>query len=84
MKKNQFRNIIMEGVRRDKRLLMVKIKGVNDYNPRVVIIQNEDITPTVNRYLKSTDDRMVFKDTGDQILDALMTNNVNDLSWFLY
>lgn len=84
MKKQQFRNIIMEGVRRDKRFLIVKIKNEKEFHPRLVIIREEDITTAVNRYLKATDDKMIFKDTGDQIIDALMTNNFNDLSWFAY
>lgn len=84
MNKEKFKSIILEGLDRDKRFLAVKIKNEKDFNPRVVIIQKEDIAPTGNRYLKLTDNEMIFKDTGDQIIDALMTSNLDVLNWFAY
>lgn len=84
MRKVEFKNIIKEGIARNKNFMAVKMKGEKDVNPRVVIIQGEDITPTRERYLRVTDDNMIFKDTGDQIIDVHMTNNINDLSWFAY
>ena len=84
MRKVEFKNIIKDGIDRNKNFMVVKMKGEKDVNPRVVIIQGEDITPTRERYLRATDDDMIFKDTGDKIEDVLLTNNLNDLSWFVY
>lgn len=84
MRKAEFKNIIKDGVNRNKSFMAVKMKGQSDVNPRVVLIQKEDINPTKERYLRVTNDDMIFNDTGDQITDVLMTNNLNDLSWFAY
>lgn len=84
MRKVEFKNIIKDGIDRNKNFMAVKMKGEKDVNPRVVIIQGEDITPVRERYLRATDDDMIFKDTGDKIEDVLLTNNLNDLSWFVY
>lgn len=84
MRKVEFKNIIKDGINRNKKFMAVKMRGEKDVNPRVVIIQGEDITPVRERYLRATDDDMIFKDTGDKIEDVLLTNNLNDLSWFVY
>lgn len=84
MNKQKFKRIIDEGISRNKNFMAIKLKGEKDVNPRVVIIQGEDIKPTKERYLRVTDDNMIFKDTGDKIEDVLLTNNLNDLSWFAY
>ena len=84
MRKVEFKNIIKDGINRNKNFMAVKMRCEKDVNPRVVIIQGEDITPTRERYLRATDDDMIFKDTGDKIEDVLLTNNLNDLSWFVY
>ena len=64
--------------------MVVKIKGLDNLHPTIVIVQNEDILRKVKSYSKLTNDNMMFEDTGDQIIDVLMTNNLNDLSWFAY
>ena len=84
MRKVEFKNIIEDGINRNKDFMAVKMRGEKDVNLRVVIIQGEDITPVRERYLRATDDDMIFKDTGDKIEDVLLTNNLNDLSWFVY
>lgn len=84
MKKVEFKKIIKEGIARNKNFMVVKMKGEKDVNPRVVIIQGEDIESTRERYLRVTDDNMIFEDTGDKVEDVLLTNNLNDLSWFAY
>lgn len=84
MNKQIFKQIIRAGIARNKNFMAVKMKGEKDVNPRIVIIQGEDIEPTRERYLRVTDDNMIFKDTGDKVEDVLLTNNLNDLSWFAY
>lgn len=84
MKKQEFKETVNEGLDRDKGIMIVKIKGAKDVNPKIVIIQGEDIKPNFKRYIKETDDNMVFKDTGDRVEDLLMTNNINELSWFIW
>jgi hypothetical protein len=84
MKKQEFKNIVNEGLDRDKSIMIIKIKGSRDVNTRLVIIQGEDIKPNYKRYIKETDDNMIFKDSGDRVEDLLMTNNINELSWFIW
>ena len=84
MRKGEFKNIIKDGIARNKNFMAVKMKGEKDVNPRVVVVQGEDIAPTMERYLRYTDENMIFKDTGDKVEDVLLTSNLNALSWFVY
>lgn len=84
MKKQTFKQYVLEGLDRNKEFMILKIKSESDVNPRVIIVQGADIQPTAKRYLELTDDNMIFKDSGDRITDALLTSNLNDLSWFAY
>lgn len=84
MKKQEFKEIVNEGLDRDKSIMIIKIKGSRDAYHRLVIILGEDIKPNYKRYIKETDDNMIFKDTGDRVEDLLMTNNINELSWFIW
>lgn len=84
MNKEKFTQIVKEGLDRGKCFLIVKVRGLHDVKPRIVIIQSEDIIRYANSYMKGCDDEMIFKNTGDKMIDALMTNNLNDLSWFVY
>lgn len=84
MNKKLFERHIYEGLRRDREFMVVKIKSESDVNPRIVIVRGEDIEPTYNRYMEHTDNNMVFENTGDIIEDVMLTNNLNDISWFAY
>ena len=84
MDKRKFKSIVKEGIDRGKDFMILKIRGEKDVNPRVIIVQGEDIGPTTSRYLKYTDDNMIFKDSKDKVEDVLLTNNFNDLFWFVY
>ena len=84
MNKQKFTQIIKEGIARNKNFMVIKIKGIDDVNSKILIIQGEDIKPMVEKYLRVSDDNMIFKDTLDKVEDVLLTNNLNDLSWFVY
>lgn len=84
MNKQKFKEIIKEGRSRGKDFMIVKIKEVDSINSKIIIVQGDDILKTEEMYLRATDDNLVFKDTCNKILDILLTNNLNDLSWFGY
>ena len=84
MIKSKFSEIINDGLNRNKSFMVVKIKQTGAINPTIIIVQSDDILRVTCRYMKLTDANMTFEDSGDQIIDVLMTSNLNDLSWFAY
>lgn len=84
MSKEKFIDNVNFGVKRNKNYMVVKIKSSSDFDYKLVIVQKHDIIHTMKKYISSTDEDMTFKDSGDQIIDVLMTSNLNDLFWFVY
>ena len=84
MSKDEFKKVVEEGLERNKNFMVTKIKSIDKFNPVIVIVQSDDIIQRATSYLKLTDANLVFLDTGDQIIDVLMTSNLSDLLWFAY
>lgn len=89
MKKAEFNAIIKEGRDRRKNFLAVKIETEGNPVPGIVINLAEDLDAKQKFYNKTYDGDMTLisaknKGTIIRITDALMTSNLNDLSWFVY
>ena len=89
MKKADFKNIVADGVFHGKAYLAVKIE--TEGNPGAEIIVNPEINigAKMAYYDKAYNDDLELiaaKTNGKliRITDALMTSNLNDLSWFVY
>lgn len=84
MNKANFNEIVNDGLNRGKEFLMVKIMEQDAVNPIVTIIPKDLVKKKVNEYMRSTDNDLVFKDTGNKIEDVLATSSLNELKWFVY
>lgn len=84
MDKEKFLNVVEDGIRRGKKFMIVKILSSSNLNPKLVIVQGADIIQTAKTYARITSSDLRFYDTDDRIEDVLMTNNLNELSWFAY
>ena len=84
MNKANFNEIVNDGLNRGKEFLMVKIMEPDAVNPIVTIIPKDLVKKKVNEYMRSTDNNLVFKDTGNKIEDVLATSSLNELKWFVY
>lgn len=89
MKKAEFNAIIKEGRDRRKSFLAVKIETEGNPAPEIIINPAENLDAKQNYYNKAYDGDMTLisaKNNGTiiKITDALMTSNLNDLSWFVY
>lgn len=88
MTKQEFTQIVNEGLNRNKNFMLLKLKSEKDVNPRIIVIQGADIVPTMKKYMKITDKDMNIRNTTDYriviVEDVLLTSNLNDLSWFVY
>lgn len=92
MKKTEFKKIVADGIARDKQFLVVKIETEGNPAPEIIVNPYDNINAKIAYYDKAYSDNMELigrKGTpGDgkriHITDALMTSNLNDLSWFIY
>lgn len=89
MTKEKFNQIVREGLDRRKNLLIVKI--MTEGNPAAEIIINplENIPAKLKYYNAAYNDDLELitaKNNGKsvRIIDAVMTNNLNGLDWFMY
>lgn len=81
MRKAEFKKIIKEGINRNRNFMVVKIE--TEGNPA------ENFDQKIKYYDKAYNEDMELikaKESGKtiKITDALMTSNLNDLSWFAY
>lgn len=89
MTKEKFKQIVKDGVNRNKEFIVVKIETEGNTAQEIIINPKENFTPKINYYLSAYNDDMELikaKESGKtiKITDVLMTNNLNDLSWFAY
>lgn len=89
MKKVNFKKIVEDGVYRDRRFLAVKIETEGNPGPEIIVNPSENINAKMDYYDKAYNDDMELisaKASGKliRITDAIMTSNLNDLTWFAY
>lgn len=84
MTKLQFEKIINDGITNDKVFMILKIIDKTLNNPKVAVFLGSDIETVRNKCLDSTNRNMQFLSNGNYIDDVIMSDNLNDISWFLY
>lgn len=89
MNKQEFKKIVNEGINRKRNFMVVKIETVGNPGPEIIVNPAENFDHKIRYYDKAYNDNMELikaKEVGKtiKIIDALMTSNLNDLSWFAY
>lgn len=89
MKKQEFTQIINEGIDRNKNFMIVAIETEGNPAPEFIINPVENFDQKTKYYLESYNEDMELinaKESGKliKITDVLMASNLNDLSWFVY
>lgn len=89
MNKRKFKEIINEGISRKRSFMVVKIETEGNPAPEIIINPADNFSQKMKYYDKAYNDNMELitaKEAGKtiKIIDALMTSNLNDLSWFAY
>ena len=89
MTKTEFNNIVHDGMNRGKIYLAVKIETEGNPRPEIIINPEENFREKLKYYRNAYNDNMELigaKAVGKivRITDALMTNNLHDLDWFMY
>lgn len=89
MNKAKFKQIVEEGLDRNKLFMVVKIETEGNPGPEVIVNPAENFAAKLAYYDKAYNDAMELitaKNAGKsvRISDALMTSNLNDLNWFIY
>ena len=89
MTKQKFNQIVNEGISRRRNFMVVKIETEGNPGPEIIINPAENFDQKIKYYDKAYNDNMELikaKEAGKtiRIIDALMTSNLNDLSWFAY
>lgn len=89
MRKQEFTQIVKEGIARNKNFMVVKIETEGNPAPEIIINSKENFPQKTNYYDKAYNEDMELikaKEAGKliRVTDVLMTSNLNDLSWFAY
>lgn len=86
MKKQEFTKLVNEGIGRGKNFMVVKVETEGNPAPEIIINSAENFDQKLRYYDKAYTDNMelIGTDKTIQIVDVLMTSNLNDLSWFAY
>lgn len=89
MTKQKFKEIVNEGIDRNRNFMVVKIETEGNPAPEIIINPAENFDQKIKYYDKAYNDNMELikaKEAGKliKITDVLMTSNLNDLSWFAY
>ncbi len=89
MKKSKFIEIFEEGVNRGSNFLIVKIETEGNPGAEIIINPAENFAAKMSYYKSAYNDDLELiraKESGKliRIVDAIMTNNFNDLNWFVY
>lgn len=89
MRKQEFTQIVNEGIGRNKNFMAVKIETEGNPAPEIIINPAENFDQKTKYYLGAYNEDMELikaKEAGKliKITDVLMTSNLNDLSWFVY
>lgn len=89
MTKADFRAIVADGENRGRSFLAVKIETEGNPAPEIIVNPAENLTAKVAYYERAYNADMELisaKNAGTlvRMTDALMTNNLNDINWFVY
>lgn len=89
MKKQEFNEIVKEGINRGREFMVVKIRTEGNAGPEIIINGSENFKQKLSYYDKAYDDNMELikaKEAGKLITieDVLVTNNLAELNWFVY
>ena len=86
MTAKEFIDIAEKGLEENKAYMFIKIAppaGANITDARVEVIPQSLIEVTVSNYLIKADSDLRLIIECETITDALCTNNLNELSWFI-
>lgn len=89
MIKTEFLEIYNKGIERNRQFMAVKIETEGNPGPEVIINSAENFDKKIAYYLKAYDDNMELikaKEVGKRIaiVDIMLTNNLDDINWFIY
>lgn len=89
MRKSDFKEIVTDGIYRNKTFMIIKIETEGNPAPEIIINPSDNFEQKKKYYLKNYNDDMELikaKESGKviKITDVLMTSNLNDLKWFAY
>lgn len=89
MTKATFQQTVEDGLNRGRTFMVVKIETAGNPGPEVIVNPAENFSAKLSYYDKAYNDDMELiaaKKNGSsvRIVDVLMTNNLNDLNWFIY
>ena len=89
MKKSEFKKLVLDGLERGKNFLVVKIETEGNPAAEIILNPSENIAAKMAYYDKAYNDDLELiaaKNNGKsiRIIDALMTSNLIDLTWFVY
>ena len=89
MNKQQFKNIVADGLKRGKNFLIVKIETEGNPAAEIIINPVENVASKMAYYEKAYNDDLELiaaKSNGKsiRITDVIMTSNLSDLAWFVY
>ncbi len=89
MTKQEFNQLVNEGIDRNKNFIMVKIETEGNPDVEIIVNSKENFDQKIKYYEKAYNDDMELikaKEAGKiiRITDVLMTSNLTDLSWFAY
>lgn len=89
MRKTEFKQIVDDGIKRDRRFMVVKIETEGNAAFEIIINPSENFAAKSAYYGKAYNDDMELiqaKASGKliRITDVLMTSNLSDLNWFAY
>lgn len=89
MKKQEFNEIVKEGINKGRQFLAVKISTGGNDGPEIIINGADNFSQKLAYYDKAYNDDMELikaKASGKLITieDVLVTNNLAELNWFVY
>lgn len=92
MNKVDFTRVVNEGIARNKKFLVVKMETEGNPGVELIVNPSENFEQKLKYYDKAYNDNMELigkpGTPGEgkliRIIDALMTSNLNDLTWFVY
>ena len=89
MTKKEFMDMYNSGVSRGRQFMVVQIETEGNPGPEVIVNRAENFAMKIKYYDKAYNDNMELikaKEAGKsiRITDLLMTNNLNDLNWFIF
>lgn len=89
MSKDEFNQIVNEGILRGKNFMFVSVETEGAPAPEIVVNHSANFDRKIKHYNGKYNDDMELikaKECGKivRVTDVLMTSNLNDMSWFAY